>query len=203
MKRIVIKTLIAALSFLISAGCFGGLAMAEDGGGAFFEDVPETHWGAGFIKKAVEEELMTGVTGNEFMPDTYVTASEFAALTEDFSSRFDAVGEETPDIKTEPAKEPREGDDRLNTPEEMAGFLSQMAGKLGIVTSQQYINLSGIYEDFGLVDPQYNGAMQTVYKLGLMGGTSSIHFSPKGNVTRAQAATVLVKFLNLAKGLGL
>ncbi len=80
------------------------------------------------------------------------------------------------------------------TREQMAAILYRYAEFKGLDTSAR-INLSG-YNDAGSVSSYAREAMQWVNACGILYGTSANTLSPSGELTKAQAATIMMRFWN-------
>ena len=75
--------------------------------------------------------------------------------------------------------------------EQAAVILSQFCAKAGIRLTTQFIDLRPVFDDYHQIDEQCLGALQTVFKLGLMRGVTDTLFMPKTPLTRIQALTAL------------
>ncbi len=88
-------------------------------------------------------------------------------------------------------------DDKI-TREQLATFLYRYAGVMGYGTSGG-VSLSG-FTDAGSVSGYATEAMQWAVGNGLIGGMGDGTLAPQGNATRAQVATILMRFIeNLTK----
>jgi len=84
--------------------------------------------------------------------------------------------------------------DQPLTREEMAGMLAAAVTLERLPVAKGSISLEG-YKDIGAVNPAYLEAVQLMVQLRIMTGTSDETFNPKGETTRAQAATVFIRSL--------
>ena len=176
-----------------------------------FADV-ENHWAKEYIKKAVEKGLFKGVSENEFAPDTATTRGMLITVL----GRMDNVS--AGQFKTDKFTDVKEDDyfapfvawgvsngivsgmsenefapnDNI-TREQLAVMLYNYAKFKGI-------ELGGDKEvsfvDGEAVSDWAKEAVDALSKAGVMSGRDNGNFDPKANATRAEAATMLVNFVD-------
>jgi hypothetical protein len=81
------------------------------------------------------------------------------------------------------------------TREEMAYVLARAANYNNVAPNTR-VNISERFTDSSTISSQYTSFVVTTVSLGLMEGTN-IGFESKGKITRAEAATVLVRMCKL------
>jgi hypothetical protein len=86
--------------------------------------------------------------------------------------------------------------DQPLTREEMASMLAVAVVLEKLPMKDERVNLDG-YRDTGDVNAANLEAVRTMVKLNIMMGTSEHTFSPRGETTRAQAATVFIRTLQV------
>ena len=85
------------------------------------------------------------------------------------------------------------GPDENITREQMAVILDNFTASTGVVLPEDYLVLSFI--DSQLISPWAAYSVDRVVAAGLMGGYPEGDYKPQGNATRAEAATVMYKFI--------
>jgi hypothetical protein len=178
---------------------------------AAFTDVPATAWYAIPVLKAAGKLLVRGTGGDSYEPERAVTRAEFtqmianALLLPEASggapytdvsadqwyynaiTRAKALG--LLDGFTEKSFYPN----RPITREEMAVILAAVLRKCGF-TSEAAL---GQFTDSVAITPAFMPDIALVFGAGLMMGVSYSKFDPKGVTTRAQAATVQIRLLEI------
>jgi len=179
---------------------------------ASFTDV-QRHWGRSLVELAAAKGLVNGVGGGNFAPDQAVTRAEFSALLVRALGRGTYAGSTAPYEDVKPgawyyadvtkAKELGLLDfasgklfktDQPLTREEMASMLAAALSLEKLPLTKEFVSLDG-YQDIGSVDTAYLESVRLMVKLQIMTGTSARTFTPKGETTRAQAASVLIRTL--------
>jgi len=179
-----------------------------------FMDVAK-HWSEPYVRLAAAKGLVYGVGDGKYNPDQAVTRAEFAAMLVRALGRnaSEAVGSAAfyDDVKQDAwyygevaaAKELGLLDfvssgsfkpDQPLTREEMARMLAVAVVLEKLPMKDERVNLDG-YRDIGDVNAANLEAVRTMVKLNIMTGTSEHTFSPRGETTRAQAATVFIRML--------
>ncbi len=174
-----------------------------------FQDI-SGHWAEKTIVEAVSSGLFNGASATEFDPDSAITRAMFvtvlyrmdgepaveekAAFTDvaDGSYYAAAVAWAAKNGIVNGVSETSFDPDASITREQMAAILYRYASYCKVDVSAA-ADLSG-YADASAVSDYAKTAMQWVVAGGVMNGTSATTLDPSGTATRAQAATVLVRF---------
>ncbi|MCL2773662.1 MAG: S-layer homology domain-containing protein [Oscillospiraceae bacterium] len=185
-----------------------------------FTDVTQDKWYYDDITVAASKKLVQGMNtaGTIYSPENQVTRAEFVTMIARVlnlpAAKADTVSYgdvKTSDwfydviIRTKSAGLLSAfGTDNINPNqpmlrEEMAYVLAKAAEYCKIKIPDTTFDLNTKFTDASSIDSQYASYVTNTIKLGLMQGMSATTFEGKGNVTRAQAATILVR---LAKLLG-
>jgi alpha-tubulin suppressor-like RCC1 family protein len=179
-----------------------------------FADV-QKHWGQPYIQQAAAKGLVEGVGGGRYEPDRTVTRAEFAAMLVRALGRGASAGSTAPYDDVKPgawyfdavaaAKElgllnfaggPKFKPDQPLTREEMASMLAAVVALEKAPNPTEDVRLDK-YKDIGSVEAAYLHDVQMMVGLQIMTGTGTDTFSPKGETTRAQAAVVFIKTLQV------
>ncbi|MFK7692037.1 S-layer homology domain-containing protein [Paenibacillus sp. HJGM_3] len=179
-----------------------------------FTDV-QKHWSRSFVELASAKGLVEGTGGGRFDPDTAVTRAEFTAMLVRALGLGTSAGSAAPydDVKhsewygdtVAKAKElglldfvkgSRFSPTKPLTREEMASMLAAVVQLEKLPMTKEYTRLDG-YKDIGNVNADVLEDIRLMVKLRIMTGTSVDTFSPKDESTRAQAAVVFVRTLQL------
>ncbi len=143
------------------------------------------HWAKDNIDFAVSRGLLTGTADNTFSPDAAITKGMFLAALGQLS------GEEVSALKITgipdlPADSPL-------TRENLAVILQNYAKAKGykIPVSREKITFADSHSISGYA----REAVTALQQAGIIAGNGSNQLAPKANVTRAQAATILCRFV--------
>lgn len=158
-----------------------------------FDDVSATYWGAEAIDFASSRELFAGTSATTFAPDTAMTRAMIVTVL----ARFEGVDTTTGSTWYEAGRQwavENGVSDGTNmgaslTREQLAAMLWRYADSPGVSNS-----LSG-YTDAGTVSSYAQQAMAWCVEQGIIGGTTTTTLCPQGPATRAQAATILMRFI--------
>ena len=159
--------------------------------------MPDNYWGAEAVDFAVSRELFAGTSATTFSPDTAMTRAMIVTVL----ARFEGVDTTTGDTWYEAGRQwamengVSDGTnmDASLTREQLATMLWRYAGSPSVSNS-----LSG-YTDAGTVSSYAQQAMAWCVEQGIIGGTTTTTLSPQGPATRAQVATILMRYIeNLA-----
>ena len=180
-----------------------------------FTDVESSAWYYNNVTIAASKGLVQGMGNNLYEPENQVTRAEFITMIVRAlrlpESKTDTA--EYTDVKADDwfyndvmkAKSANlllllgTADFKPNqamTREEMAYVLAKAAEYCSIKASKT-IDLKERFTDSATVSNQYTKHVETAVALGLMNGMSETTFEGKGTITRAQAATVLVRMCKL------
>ncbi len=178
-----------------------------------FADV-QNHWSQSLVQLAAAKGLVSGVGNGRYAPDKSVTRAEFAAMlvralgrgasTSDSAAPY---GDVQPNAwyfaEVAEAKELGLLDfaiggwimpDQPLTREEMASMLAAAMKLEKLSTSGNHSTLES-YKDIAEINPAFMADVRMVVELNVMTGISKNTFRPKGETTRAEAATVLIRIL--------
>ena len=158
-----------------------------------FADVPDNYWGAEAVDFAVSRELFAGTSATTFSPDTAMTRAMIVTVL----ARFEGVDTTTGDTWYEAGRQwamengVSDGTnmDASLTREQLATMLWRYAG------SPSASNDLSNYTDAGTVSSYAQQAMAWCVEQGIIGGTTTTTLSPQGPATRAQVATILMRFI--------
>lgn len=195
-QKILARIFVVMAIFSISVSASGG-----------FDDVSSSHWAYGTISDAVEAGLFVGTSDTSFSPDRTMTRAEFItvivrALAPDMvdTSTAGAWWQCYYDVALElgilQADELGGGDlEASMSRQEMALVLARSLGYSGEALAEN-LPISSI-PDYGSVDSAYSSSVVVAYSNGLVGGVDAKGtYNPTGIMTRAEAATVLMRLVN-------
>ena len=176
-----------------------------------FTDVSSTAWYADSVKYVYDNKLMNGTSDKTFEPQTTTTRAMVVTIL------HRQAGTPAPTAKNKFKDVPagkwyteaivwaaekgvvsgysaeKFGPSDAITREQMATILCRYAKMLGTDTSAK-ANLKD-FKDAGTVSSWAKDAIQWAVASGLMQGMSKDTLGPKGNTTRAQVATLLMRFI--------
>ena len=176
-----------------------------------FDDVSESDWFYEYVEYAYDNGLMTGVSENEFAPDTAITRGMFVTVLHRMENepaaekaKFDDVDDgayyadavawasENGIVEGFSAEEFRP--DQSITREQMAVIIYRYADFKGH-------DMSGgaelAYSDTESISEYARTAVEWIAAASIMQGNDDNTFAPQGTTTRAQAAAVFVRLLNI------
>ena len=164
-----------------------------------FADVPDNYWGAEAVGFAVSRELFAGTSATTFAPDTAMTRGMIVTVL----ARFEGVDTSTGDTwwyaagqQWAVANGVSDGTnlDSSLTREQLATMLYRYAQSKGYDTTQGGMAIRE-YADFEQISDYAVEAMTWAVNTGLISGTTTTTLSPQGEATRAQVATILMRFI--------
>ena len=163
-----------------------------------FEDVPATYWGAEAVDFATSRELFVGTSETTFAPDTAMTRAMIVTVL----ARFEGVDTTTGDTWYEAGQQwamqngVSDGSnmDASLTREQLVTMFYRYAQSKGYDTTQGGMAIRE-YADFEQISDYAAEAMTWAVNTGIINGTSSTTISPQGPATRAQVATILMRFI--------
>lgn len=157
-----------------------------------FVDVPNSHWGADGIAFASSRELMSGTGDNTFSPETAMTRGMMVTLLARLDGVDTSKGETWYAVGQQWAVENGVSDgtglDQSLTREQLATMLWRYAGQpmvggdLNAFTDGDSVSNWAAY------------AMAWAVENGILTGTSATTLSPQDDATRAQVATIFMRF---------
>lgn len=182
------------------------------GSGFPFLDVANTRWYYDAVRTVYQKEIMKGTSNTAFSPEESMTRGMLAQIlynlagspkTEKDAGFADVGADAWYANAVNWAVEAgiisgygsgRFGPDDAVTREQMSALLYRYAEHKGYDTSKT-TNLNG-YGDGGSVSEYARTAMNWANAMGLITGTDKQLLLPLGNTTRAQAASILMRFVN-------
>ena len=158
-----------------------------------FADVPGNYWGAEAVTFASSRELFAGTSATTFAPDTVMTRAMIVTVLARFEGVDTTTGSTWYEAGQQWAMENGVSDgtnmDASLTREQLATMLWRYAGSPSVSD-----NLSG-YTDADTVSSYAQQAMVWCVEQGIIGGTTTTTLSPQGPATRAQVATILMRYI--------
>lgn len=163
-----------------------------------FDDVADNYWGAEAVDFTSSRELFAGTSATTFAPDTAMTRAMIVTVL----ARFEGVDTTTGDTWYEAGQQwamqngVSDGSnmDASLTREQLATMLYRYAQSKGYDTTQGGMAIRE-YADFEQISDYAVEAMTWAVNTGLISGTSTTTLSPQGLATRAQVATILMRFI--------
>lgn len=161
--------------------------------GKYFDDVPDSHWGADAIDFVSSRELFSGTGEAVFSPDTAMSRAMLVTVLARFEGVDTTGGDTWYGAGRQWAMENGISDganmDQVLTREQLATMLYRYAGSPaadGAITH---------FSDGDKVSSYAADAMQWAVSHGLIGGMGDNTLNPQGNATRAQVAAILMRFI--------
>ena len=165
-----------------------------------YMDVQTNDWYFGAVQYVTENGLMNG-TGNGFEPNLATSRAMIWIILARMSGANTASSGEWYAVAQQWAKANGVSDGTMPngtiTREQLAAMLYRYAVSKGMVKAPVTANLS-IFADASSVSTYANEAMQWAVSTGLINGMDG-KLNPQGSATRAQVATMLMRFSELAK----
>lgn len=165
-----------------------------------YMDVQTNDWYFGAVQYVTENGLMNG-TGNGFEPNLATSRAMIWTILARMSGVNTASGGEWYAVAQQWAKANGVSDGTMPngtiTREQLAAMLYRYAVSKGMVKAPVTANLS-IFADASSVSTYANEAMQWAVSTGLINGMDG-KLNPQGSATRAQVATMLMRFAELLK----
>ena len=178
-----------------------------------FGDVKDRDWFYASVKFAYESGLMKGISDAEFSPDADVTRAMFVTILYRIEKEPQAGSSVFIDITggsyyaqavawasangiISGVSKDRFAPNEPITREQMAAILYRYASFKGYDTKASE---NAAYPDEGAISDYAKEAIRWAADKSLMTGNANGSFAPKSNATRAQAAAVFMRMLELAK----
>lgn len=163
-----------------------------------FDDVADNYWGAEAVDFAVSRELFAGTSATTFAPDTAMTRAMIVTVLARFEGVDTTTGSTWYEAGQQWAMENGVSDgtnmDASLTREQLATMLYRYAQSKGYDTTQGGMAIRE-YADYEQISGYAMEAMTWAVNTGLISGTTSTTLSPQGLATRAQVATILMRFI--------
>ena len=205
------KVFVLIFMLVIALSTVSALADAPE-----FADI-KGHWAEDDINLVASQGIIKGVSNTEFAPEKKISRAEFLALViramdegetkyqnayNDVNATdwyagvvqtakdFGIVSDEmTPGNNFSP-KSP------INREEMTSIIIHAYSIKVGDRINKADIS---VFADNAEISPWARGYVSSAYALSIIKGVTEDTFSPKGNVTRAQAATIIKRFMEFKK----
>ena len=163
-----------------------------------FDDVADNYWGAEAVDFAVSRELFAGTSATTFAPDTAMTRAMIVTVLARFEGVDTTTGSTWYEAGQQWAMQNGVSDgsnmDASLTREQLATMFYRYAQSKGYDTTQGGMAIRE-YADFEQISDYAVEAMTWAVNTGLISGTSTTTLSPQGEATRAQVATILMRFI--------
>lgn len=160
-----------------------------------FADV-ENHWGSDAVNFASSRELFNGTSDTTFSPDVEMTRGMLVTVLARFDGADTTGGDKWYDKGVEWALENNVSDgtdpEAEITREQMVTMIWRYAGSPAVTGS----SLGG-FADTDSVSSYAADAMNWAVSIGLINGMGDNSLAPQGSATRAQVATVLMRYVEL------
>lgn len=186
----------ATLAFALTATvCFGSLVSADNR----FTDVPEAHWAHDAIEYVVDEGLFAGTSSTTFNPEgTMTRAMLWVVLARMDDVNTNASSGEAwyqPGLDWAVENGISDGTNPNNniTREQFAAMLYRYAENAGEDITADTSELNKFIDTINIASYALEPLAWAVEN-GIVSGTSSDTISPAGNATRAQVATMLMRY---------
>lgn len=176
-----------------------------------FTDLPSSHWAKNSILSLYEKGIINGMTETAFAPDEFVTRAQFVTM---LQKAFDL----SPKFPLSPFDDVKESDwyytaviaaydngvatgyggkfnpNSLITRQDMATFAYRAATASGKELSLSFFTP---FADDTQISDYAKTAVYSMRSVGVINGMTEDTFAPLGNATRAQAAHIIAKLLEL------
>lgn len=160
-----------------------------------FHDVPDDAWHAEAVRYVVEHGLMNGVGDGQFAPDIPTTRAMFVTMLARYAGEDTSGGAVWYEKGLSWAKANGVSDgsnpDGTITREQLVTMLYRFSG------SPASSGSLSTFPDAANVSDYAEEALKWAVSKGLVGGMGDGTLSPQGSATRAQVATILMRFCSL------
>lgn len=158
-----------------------------------FADVPDSYWGADAVDFATSRELFNGTSETAFTPEGDMTRAMIVTVLARYEGVDTSTGDTWYDAGRDWAMEAGISDgsdmDGTLTREQLATMLYRYAGEPAVSG-----DMSGFADSAAVSDYAAN-AMTWAVKKGIITGMGDSSLAPQGQATRAQVATMLMRFI--------
>lgn len=160
-----------------------------------FDDVSDNYWGAEAVDFATSRELFVGTSETTFAPDTAMTRAMIVTVLARFEGVDTSGGDTWYEAGQQWAVENGVSDgsnmEQGLTREQLATMLWRYAG------APAASGTLGGYADASTVSSWASDAMTWAVENGLINGVGGSALAPQGTGTRAQVATILMRFIEM------
>jgi hypothetical protein len=192
----------------VLAGVTGSLSPAM--AASSFQDVDPQAWYAPYVEKAAANHLLNGMGDGRFAPEALVTRAQFTAMMYNLlfageplpsTCEFtDVEGWAAPFVQFAKNKgfisgigDNRFAPDAPLTREQAAAvFLNALKAKYQLSDLKDV--LPSTFSDVNEIAPGFRQNIALAVRLGILSGVGDNRFAPKQTMTRAEAATMIVRF---------
>ncbi|MBP1737674.1 MAG: hypothetical protein H6Q60_1555, partial [Oscillospiraceae bacterium] len=185
--------------YVISTTTLGTFALVEESAGVLdkFTDIPDGHWARDYIATAVEKGLFSGISETEFSPEGKMTRAMLFTVLYRVSGKTDESSGElwysTPMAwAEETAISDGTNPDESITREQLVTMLYRYAG------SPETSGDFSAFQDADMVSSYAEDALKWAVAQGIVAGTEDGRLNPAGTASRAEVATILVRYLSEA-----
>jgi hypothetical protein len=179
-----------------------------------FDDT-KTHWAREYIGKLAARGVVNGMGDNLYQPDSPLTRAQFLTMLAKTIYGLDVSQSASAGFKDVPEtewfynyvnwgfengivkgidNETFAPNDKI-TREQMAIMLDNFTESIELILPE--VNNAITFTDSDLISSWAAESVEKIISSGIMGGYPEGDFKPQGNATRAEAATVIYKLLNI------
>ena len=159
-----------------------------------FADVADSYWGADAVAFASSRELFNGTSGTTFSPDNAMTRAMVVTVLARYEGVDTTAGSTWYEAGVQWAKDNGVSDgtnlDNSVTREQLVTMLYRYAGSPAVTGG-----VTG-FTDAGSINDWAADAMAWATQTGLLGGVGNDLIKPQGDASRAQVATILMRFIS-------
>lgn len=173
-----------------------------------YSDVNDDFWGKEAVDFVTSKGYFKGITHTEFAPDGTMTRAMLVTVLARIAGETSTGKSSFADVNSSAwyipgvawaeengivAKGGNFRPDELATREEIADMIYRLSVKMGIKTESKDVQ----FEDFNTVSEGYRDGMKFCTSNGIISGYTDGTIKPQNDVTRAQAAIMIQRFVNL------
>jgi len=171
-----------------------------------FSDVKEDSWFLKNVAVLIGKKIVNGYDDGTFKPNAQVTKSQFIKMVvtslgnvdlmpaEDYWARTYIQKAQDLELLNEADEKTKENYESFMSREDMAVIISKAIQNEGSdVNSQTY---ESSIKDYESLDEQHREYILEAYSKGILTGYSDGEFKPKNGLTRAEAATVILRMID-------
>ena len=203
------KFLPILLTIAILTSCMGITVFAESD--LPFSDVSTSDWHYEYVKYAYENKLVQGDPGGTFRPNDALTRAEFTTILWRMAGTPDVGSSDFTDVSANKwyadavAWAQTNGivngypdgtflPNKLIERQQATAILFRYAQNKGYINTDEFPDMVSTYEDAGDIADYAQDNMNWAVWVGLLQGNSDTELAPEGTTTRAQIATMLMRF---------
>ncbi|KXH83758.1 S-layer homology domain-containing protein [Sporosarcina sp. HYO08] len=167
-----------------AVGYIHGLPTAKEVSPMNFKDVAASHWAHVYIADLYNQNILKGVSADQFLPNRPITRHQFAAV---LVRGLDLSGKNEVQAAIDNGLVKTNKDGVLSRQE--ATWMLMNAFKLK--TGEDTNSSTPHFKDAKQIDKEYQSAVAAGVEMGLISGDKNGKFNPKQPLTRAEAAKVV------------